>query len=626
MYLAYKYAKKKSRERKEAKAAEAAKSPSTDAQPHGQQDAVVSDEIEAAAPSKVHAAGTNDEKTKQPSPGDHEMSEEDRIQKKKRRNYRLKIIFGLAAPFALQALDTTIVASALPFIAKDFGEVKQLNWIISAFNLTSAAFLPFWAQIADIFGRLTTILASIVVVLIGSAICTGAPTSDFGVLLLGRGIQGVGTAGVSICVRIILADKVSLKEYALQWTLFSLVSAVAFTIGPVIGGYLTEATWRWVFAINLPVAAFAIVVVLLVLRKDLLGPQPLPQIEGRDVSTRHGRFLLRIMTIDYGGQLLFLWGLGLLILALTWAGGSFAWDSAHVLSPLVVGAILSVIWLLYEFMMAPPRFMSRVFPIQRAMIPWELLSQRDIGLLFLINFGSGMAMFALLYFMDLYFALVEGKSASQGGIALLYFLPGLGVGSYMAMFFTNVWPRQTQPALLFGSLTSAIGITVLIWAINVGKDSVIYGMMALTGHGIGMRMVPGSLHGLGYFPALTAAISFLSSFALPFGGTVSLTLMSTVFNNESGAQHTDPRRGIRFAFIALTPFMWVCVVLSALLGNVWIQKHGAHEVVNGVYLWSLLTRKKLVRERRMRGEELVSSERTRPATASLLRDTEKQVF
>jgi MFS family permease len=262
--------------------------------------------------------------------------------------------------------------------------------------------------------------------LVGSAICTGAPTSHFGVLLLGRSLQGVGAAGIGICVRIILADGISLKDYALNWTLFSLVSAIAVSVGPVAGGYLTQASWRWCFAINLPIAVLAIILVQLILRKDLLGPQPLPQIEGRDVSTRHGRFLLRIATIDYGGQMLFLWGLGLLILALTWAGGTYAWDSATVLVPLVIGTILTISWFIYEFSMSPPHLMSRIFPFQRAMIPWELLSQRDIGLLFFINFASGMAMFALLYFMDLYFTLVLGRSASQGGLALLYFLPGLG--------------------------------------------------------------------------------------------------------------------------------------------------------------------------------------------------------
>jgi hypothetical protein len=172
----------------------------------------------------------------------------------------------------------------------------------------------------------------------------------------------------------------------------------------------------------------------------------------------------------------------------------------------------------------------------------------------------------------------------------------------MAMFSTNVWPRQTLPALLLGNTTSAVGITVLIWAIDIEKTSLIYGMMALTGHGIGMRLNPGSLHGLGYFPTKTASVAFLVSFALPFGGTTALTLMSTVFNNKSGARHTDAKEGIRYGFIAVVPFMWFAVILATFLGNVWIMKDGGHEVVNGAYLWSCITRKKLIREKRTRGD------------------------
>lgn len=310
-------------------------------------------------------------------------------------------------------------------------ELSQLNWIISVFNLTSAAFLPFWAQIADIFGRHATIHTTIILMMIGSAICTGAPTDAFAVLLLGRAIQGVGAAGVNISVRVILADKVSLADYALNWTLFAMFSGIGFSIGPVIGGYLTQASWRWCFAINLPVGVLAIVLVALVLRHELLGPQPIPELEGgaghhRSPVGRRARFAARLMTVDFVGQLLFLFGLGLLILAFTWAGGTYGWGSAAVLAPLVVGAVLSVAWLFYEYSMAPPHLMSRVFRSQRAMMPWELLAKRDISLLFFVNFDLGVSMFAVMYFMDLYFALVEGNSASKAGLALLYYLPGLG--------------------------------------------------------------------------------------------------------------------------------------------------------------------------------------------------------
>jgi hypothetical protein len=216
-----------------------------------------------------------------------------------------------------------------------------------------------------------------------------------------------------------------LPDYALNWTISTLVSGIIFSIGPIIGGYLTKVSWRWCFAINLPIALVAILLVLFLLRTELLGPQPLQELEGRDISTRHGRLFARLSTIDYGGQMLFLWGLGLLSLALTWGGGTYSWNSVAVLAPLVIGSVLSIGWILYEHSMSPRFLMSRIFPYQRAIMPWELLSHRDIGLLFLINFAVGMAQLAVMYFMDLYFTLVEGRSSSKAGIGLLYYVPGL---------------------------------------------------------------------------------------------------------------------------------------------------------------------------------------------------------
>lgn len=167
----------------------------------------------------------------------------------------------------------------------------------------------------------------------------------------------------------------------------------------------------------------------------------------------------------------------------------------------------------------------------------------------------------------------------------------------MAMLSSNVWPRQTLPSLLLGSITAAVGITVMPWAVHAGNDPVIFGMMALVGHGVGMRLNPVSLHGLAFFPAATAQISCLLSFSMPFGGLVGLTIMSTVFTNKSGTWRKDPRDGIMWAFITMIPFMWLCVFAATFLGNVWNVKESAgHEVVHGAHLWSLVTGNKLKRE------------------------------
>ncbi|KAK2608351.1 hypothetical protein N8I77_006969 [Diaporthe amygdali] len=519
----------------------------------------------------------------------------------KRRQHRYRVLFGLALPFALQSLDTTIIASALPFIAQDFEQVKQLNWIISVFNMTSAAFLPFWAQIADVFGRHVTIHSTILIMAIGSAICTGAPTSQFGVLLFGRALQGVGAAGVNVTGHVIMADRVSLEDFAWNWTLSAVISAGFFGIGPVVGGHLTQVNWRWCFAINLPIAVVGIVLIVIVLGKDLVGPQPIPGVTQVQMSTRARRLWVRFSTVDFGGQLLFLSGLTLLILAFTWAGGAYPWDSVQVLVPLIIGAGLTATWLAYEYLMSPPHLMSRLLPLQKAMMPWELLQQKNVRLIFFINFTMGMAMFSVMYFMDLYFALVLGSTPSEAGKNLLYYLPGLAVGAYMAQYATNTWPRETFPPLFLGSITSAVGITVLAWATHVGETSTILGMMALTGHGVGMRMSPSALHGLAFFPDMTVQITCLVSLAVPLGGTVALTMMSTVFNNKSGPNNQDAKEGIMYAFVSLIPFMWLCVVCTTFLGNAWILDDDGHEVAYGNYFWSWAVGAALPRERRDRG-------------------------
>lgn len=329
-------------------------------------------------------------------------------------------------PFALQAFDVTIIASAVPWIAADFGEVAQLNWIISAFNLTSAAFIPFWGQVADIFGRYRSLQSSVLIMMVGSALCTGAPTNAFPVLLLGRGLQGVGAAGISVIIQVILSDKLSLKEQAKNSSIFSLVAGISYGIGPVIGGYLTSTSWRWCFAVNLPIC-FVAFGLIFIIRNEFLGPQPIPSLsDGTEATTKRVRYTRRVMTLDAGGQILFLFGFGLLILALTWAGATYSWKSAQVLVPLCVGAVLICTFIYWERLMAPDHTLSRRWPYRRPMIPWDIVAHKDVGLIFYITFATGAAMYSVLYFVNIYFTMVKQYTSSDAGVQLLYYTPGLG--------------------------------------------------------------------------------------------------------------------------------------------------------------------------------------------------------
>lgn len=165
--------------------------------------------------------------------------------------------------------------------------------------------------------------------------------------------------------------------------------------------------WRWCFAINLPICLAAIILILAVLRKELLGPQPLAGLDERGGSGTAALVGARITTIDAGGQLLFLFGFGLMILAFTWAGVMYEWTTAAVLVPLILGVALAVLFVVYERLMAPGRALARRWPFQKAMVTWKLLVTKDTGLLFYINFATGAAMYSVLYFCNLYFTLCK---------------------------------------------------------------------------------------------------------------------------------------------------------------------------------------------------------------------------
>lgn len=270
-------------------------------------------------------------------------------------------------------------------------ELAQLNWVVSAFSLTAATFKPAWGQFADIFGRHTTLQAALIVMLVGSALCSGAPTNAFPMLLVGRALQGIGCAGLYILTHVILADKVSLKENAKNNTVFALVGGLGYGVGPIIGGYLTQVSWRWCFIINIPVAVLGIAMVYFVLRPELLGPQ-IRKTLNSTVAQDRPTLKTQLQTIDFGGQILFLIGCFLLILGLTWGGSYYPWSDVKVLAPLIIGLVFFAIFVIWEYYMIPGQKLALRYPQQVAMIPLKLVWTRNAGLLIYINFVTGMGM------------------------------------------------------------------------------------------------------------------------------------------------------------------------------------------------------------------------------------------
>ncbi|KAF3916600.1 hypothetical protein ABW20_dc0103446 [Dactylellina cionopaga] len=518
----------------------------------------------------------------------------------RRRKYRWKIIITLLLPNFMNSLDLTVIATAVPIIANDFGRLSQLSWIVNAFTLTSTAFVPIYGQFSDVFGRHWVMQFGIFCVLIGSLIC--ALAHEYGLFLFGRAIQGLGYAGIVTLSKIILSDKVSLKDNSTNNTIFAILNGISFGAGPVIGGYLTSVDWRWCFWINLPMSAISHVAVFFIMRKELLGPQPQITTDehGNMISVERHGFLEKLSVIDYGGLVIFLSGSCLFILGLLWGGADYPWLSAAVLVPLIVGALLVCLFFFYEHLMEPGNYMAKVFPSQRAMLPWR------------------MSLFSAFYFISVYFTIVEGYDPAKAGIQLLYYTPGLGVGAYLAMFICNVYPKQTWFPMFFGSWIEPIGLALLTWALTTRNIPSINGFLALSGVGTGIRFMPGTLHAVGMEPKRIAQVVSLMGFILPLGGTLGLTMMGSVFNNELangfknlgiGAAGLDgkstgrsehsiseihnlpqpilgevqevAKKAVVFAYVAIIPLIGLAGIVACFLGNVQITSTNPEDMVEG---------------------------------------------
>src|SRR6516225_5704571 len=183
---------------------------------------------------------------------------------------RVRPIFAaLMLVMLLASLDSTIVSTALPTIVGDLGGISKLSWIVTAYLLTSTISTPLAGKLGDNYGRKIVLQGALVIFLIGSVLC--GLSQSMTMLILFRGLQGIGGGALMVTTQAVIGDVVSPRERGRYSGLMGAVFGISTVLGPLLGGlFVDHLSWQWIFYVNVPIGIAAFVVLQIVLATPAL--------------------------------------------------------------------------------------------------------------------------------------------------------------------------------------------------------------------------------------------------------------------------------------------------------------------------------------------------------------------
>ena len=409
----------------------------------------------------------------------------------------LAIYAGLMVTLALAALDQTIVATALPRIVGDLGGITQYSWVFTAYMLTSTVTVPLYGKLGDVYGRKKLFLFSIVVFLIGSALCGAAQSMTQ--LVVFRAVQGIGAGGLFPLSLAVIGNIVPPRDRGRWQGLIGAVFAAASIIGPAVGGFIVDnTTWRWVFFVNLPVGGLALVVISLTM-------------PSRAALSRHA--------IDWLGAGVLAAGTGSLLLGLVWGGRQYGWGSSHVVLALAAAVVLLVAFGLVERRAPEP------------ILPFDVMRNPIVAGSVACMALVGMAMFGTISYVPLFVQGVIGTSATSSGVVLTPMILGavctsILTGQLVSRTGRYRWNAVLGPVVLTGAM-------LLLWRMNVSTtNGEAARNMVIAGIGIGSMMQVFVLSVQNAVPrSRIGSATALTQFGRQMGATLGVTIMGVLVNH-----------------------------------------------------------------------------------------------
>ena len=361
------------------------------------------------------------------------------------------VMSALMLAMLLAALDQTIVSTALPRIASDLHGLSKYSWVATAYLLTSAVSTPLYGKIGDMYGRKKIFQSAIIIFLIGSALC--GLSQNMTQLIFFRGLQGIGAGGLITSILAIVGDVVPPRQRGRYQGYFGGVFGLASVIGPLLGGVLTDhLSWRWVFYVNLPLGAIALLVIAARLHLPIR-------------RTKH--------KVDYPGAALLAVSVVSLLLATVWGGVDYPWGSTQIIGLFVTSLIGAGLFIWREHYAKEP------------IIPMRLFKNAIFRISVILSLLVGVVMFGAIIFLPEYQQLIRGDSATKSGLMLLPLILGVVTGSATSgRLISKLGRYRVFPiigsSLLIISFWLFSHITATTNRVELG------GWMVLLGLGIGM--------------------------------------------------------------------------------------------------------------------------------------------